>query len=140
MRHVAADRRTFPWYLTSAMGVLGIGGFFNAIGGIVVLLEKDQPHSMAQSVGAAAAIVVGIAAIAAAGGMNAGHAWGWLLGVVVSAIVVASGVLALSGASAGLAAVMTILIGILLLVALLLPRSREPWQRTPPRPDEADES
>jgi hypothetical protein len=35
---------------------------------------------------------------------------------------------------------MTILIGILLLVALLLPRSREPWQRTPPRPDEADES
>jgi uncharacterized membrane protein YtjA (UPF0391 family) len=60
--------------------------------------------------------------------------------VVVSAIVVASGVLALSGASAGLAAVMTILIGILLLVALLLPRSREPWQRTPPRPDEADES
>jgi hypothetical protein len=27
-----ADRRTFPWYLTSAMGVLGIGGLFNAIG------------------------------------------------------------------------------------------------------------
>ena len=140
MRHVAADRRTFPWYLTSAMGVLGIGGFFNAIGGIVVLLEKDQPHSTTQSIGAAAAIVVGIAAIAAAGGMNAGHAWGWLLGVVVSAIVVASGVLALNGASAGLAAVLTILTGILLLVALLLPRSREQWRRTPARPDEADAS
>jgi hypothetical protein len=46
--------------------------------------------------------------------MNAGHAWGWLLGVVVSAIVVASGLLALNGASAGLAAVVTILVGILL--------------------------
>jgi len=140
VRDVAADKRTFPWYLTSAMGVLGIGGFFNAIGGIVVLLEKDQPHSTTQSIGAAAAIVVGIAAIAAAGGMNAGHAWGWLLGVVVSAIVVASGLLALNGASAGLAAVVTILVGILLLVALLLPRSREPWRRTPARPDEADAS
>jgi hypothetical protein len=140
VRDVAADRRTFPWYLTSAMGVLGIGGFFNAIGGIVVLLEKDQPHSAVQNIEAALAIVVGIAAIAAAGGMNAGHAWGWLVGVIVSAIVVASGVLALSGASAGLAAVMTILIGILLLVALLLPRSREPWRRTPARPDEADAS
>src|SRR6187397_736370 len=95
--NLAVYRRTFPWYLTSAMGVLGIGGFFNAIGGIVVLLEKDQPHPTTQSIGAAAAIVVGIAAIAAAGGMNAGHAWGWLLGVVVSAIVVASGVLALNG-------------------------------------------
>jgi hypothetical protein len=140
VRDVAADRRTFPWYLTSAMGVLGIGGFFNAIGGIVVLLEKDRPHSAAESIGAALAVVVGIAAIAAAGSMNAGYAWGWLLGVIVSAIVVVSGVLALGGASAGLAAALTILIGILLLAALLLPRSREPWRRAPARPDEADAS
>jgi len=58
----------------------------------------------------------------------------------VSAIVVASGVLALNGPSAGLAAGLTILIGILLLVALLLPRSRELLRPTPARPDEADAS
>jgi uncharacterized membrane protein (UPF0136 family) len=140
VRGVARGDRTFPWYLNSAMGVLGIGGFFNAIGGIVVLLEKDQPHSTPQNIGAALAIVVGIAAIAAAGGMNAGHAWGWRIGVVVSAIVVVSGVLALNGPSAGLAAALTILIGILLLVALLLPGSRQLLRPAPPRPDEADVS
>ena len=138
MRGVAAETRTFPWYLNSAMGLLGIGGFFNAIGGIVLLLEKDPPHSTAQNIGAALAVVVGIAAIAAAGGMNARHAWGWILGVIVSEIVVMSGVLALKGPSGGLAAAATILIGILLIGALLLPKSRELLWRTPPRPDAAD--
>jgi hypothetical protein len=140
VRDVAGGDRTFPWYLNSAMGVLAIGGFFNAMGGIVTLLEKDPPHSTPQRIGAALAVVVGIAAIVAAGGMNARHAWGWLLGVVVSAIVLLSGVLALNGASAGLAAAATVLIGILLLVALLLPGSRRLLWRTPARPDEADAS
>jgi hypothetical protein len=140
VRGVAGDDKSFPWYLNGAMGLLGIGGFFNAIGGIVLLLEKDPPHSTPQNIGGALAIVVGIAAIAAAGGMNARHAWGWLLSVVVSAIVVMSGILALKGPSGGLAAAATILIGILLLAALLLPKSRELLWRTPPRPDEADAS
>jgi len=59
-----------------------------------------------------------------------------LVGVIVSSFILAAGIVALASSSRGLAAVLTLLTGILLLVTLLLPGSRAIMQGAPPRPDE----
>jgi hypothetical protein len=125
-----------PWYLSAAIGALVIGGFFVAVGAVQVFVTKGQLSSAEAKGSAAIAFVVGVAAIASAGGMNAGRAWGWLVGVIVSSIIIAAGVVALASASRGLGAALTLLTGILLLIALLLPRSRAIIRPTPPRADE----
>ena len=136
MRRVGRANKGYPWYLNSAMGVLAIGGFFVAVGAVQALVTRDQVSSTGETAGAALALVVGVAAIVGAGGMNAGQAWGWLVGVIVSSFILAAGIVALASSSRGLAAVLTLLTGILLLVALLLPGSRAIMQGAPPRPDE----
>jgi hypothetical protein len=135
VRRVGRANKAFPWYLNSAMGVLAIGGFFVVVGAVQALVTKDQLSSTGETAGAATALVVGVAAIAGAVGMNAGRAWGWLVGVVVSSFIVVAGVVSLASASRGLAAALTLLTGILLLVALLLPGSRSIMRRAPQRPD-----
>jgi hypothetical protein len=129
-----------PWFLSAAIGALVIGGFFVAVGAVQALVTKGQLSSNEAKVSAWIALVIGVAAIASAGGMNAGRAWGWLVGVLVSSLIIAAGVVALASASRGLGAAFTLLTGILLLVALLLPRSRAIFRPTPPRADEADQS
>ncbi len=135
MRRVGRANKGFPWYLNSAMGVLAIGGFFVAVGAVQALVTKDQVSSTGETAGAVTALVVGVAAIAGAVGMNAGRTWGWLVGVIVSSFIVVAGVVSLVSASRGLAAVLTLLTGILLLVPLLLPGSRAILRPAPPRPD-----
>ena len=135
MRRVGRTDDDKPWYLNSAMGLLGIGGFV-AIGAVQALVTKGQLSSTGGKAGAAISLVVGTAAIIGAGGMNAGRAWGWLVGVIVSSLIVAAGVIALAGASRGLGAALTLLSGILLVLAFLLPGSRAILRPTPPRPDE----
>jgi len=138
VRDVAGADRSFPGYLNSAMGVLAIGGFFVAVGGVTTLIANYRVASTAEIAGYALAVVIGVAAIAAAGGMNAGHAWGWLIGTIVSGLVIASGVAALISPSTGFGAVVWTLAGILLIAALLAPASRAMLRPPPPRPDPAD--
>jgi hypothetical protein len=136
---VGRRRKETLWYLSAAIGALVIGGFFVAVGAVQALVTKDQLSSNEAKVSAWIALVVGVAAIAGAAGMNGGRAWGWLVGVIVSSLIVLAGVVALAGASRGLGAALTLLTGILLLIALLLPGSRVIWRTTPPRPDETDQ-
>jgi hypothetical protein len=103
------------------MGLLGIGGFFVAVGAVQALVTKGQLASTGATAGAAISLAVGVGAMVGAGGMNAGRAWGWLVGVIVSSIIVAAGVVSLASASRGLGAALTLLTGILLVLALLLP-------------------
>jgi hypothetical protein len=140
VRRVTRKDIATPWYLNAAMGLLGIGGFFMVVGALQALATKGQLATTAGKVGAAISLVVGIAAIVAAGGMNAGRAWGWLVGVIVSSLIVVAGIVAIASPSRGLGAVLTLLIGILLVVAFLLPGSRVLMRPMPPRPDEADGS
>jgi hypothetical protein len=136
VRRVGRANKGYPWYLNSAMGVLAIGGFFVAVGAVQALVTNDQGSSTDDRAGAALALVVGVAAIVGAGAMNAGRAWGWLVGIIVSSVILALGIVALASPSRGLAAIFTLITGILLVVALLHPVSRAIMRGAPPRPDD----
>jgi len=134
-----ADDPTSPWYLNSAMGVLGIGGFLVALNAVTSVFATPRDASAVEIAGGVFSLVLGVGGIAAAGGMNAQQAWGWLTGVIVSGLVIATGVVAVRAPSGVLAAAIWIVVGISLLAALLAPPSREMLRRPPPRrPDVAD--
>ena len=135
---MAEDNRTFPGYLNTAMGLLGFGGLFMMVGAVSTLTTKGATRSTLQTVGFALAFFIEAGGVVSAGGMNARRAWGWVVGIVVSALFTASAALALLGSAASLGEILALLAGVFLLVVLLLPASRALVRPAPPRPDEPD--